>query len=123
MKAMKVKKARPPRSGSGKSNKATRFQKGRSGNPAGRPKDSRARMSITEFETAIKKVEGQLKKNLTEHFVEQAFTDNTILIAVMRKRLPDLGAISGEFSFAHSVMSDEEAKALQKEMIKQIEHA
>jgi len=67
------------------------FVKGQSGNPKGRPK----KPTIEALEKAIKKVERKKKKKLMEHFVEQAFDDNGVLVALLKKMLPDLKQVEG----------------------------
>lgn len=62
------------------------FKKGQSGNPAGRPKGA---FNLTALEAAIKTVEKQKGKKLLNHFISQAYKDNSILIAVMKKFIPD----------------------------------
>jgi hypothetical protein len=70
--------------------KVQRDKKGRfvKGYP-GKPKGARSAFSLEVLQEAIRKVEKEEKKSLFEHFVRQAFKDNNILIAVMRKFIPD----------------------------------
>lgn len=65
------------------------WQKGQSGNPKGRPKKG----VVYDLEKAIKKVEKAKGKKLLQHAVEQAFEDNSVLTAVLKKLLPDLRSI------------------------------
>jgi len=67
------------------------FQKGQSGNPKGRPK----KPIVEELERAIRKVQRQEGKKLLVHAVEQAFKDNGVLVAILKKILPDLRHIEG----------------------------
>lgn len=71
-----------------------RWVKGQSGNPAGRPGNP-ATLALNE---AIRLYRKKKKKDLIWHFVEQAFVDNQVLIALMKKLLPDkmAGDIKGE---------------------------
>ncbi|HDZ14716.1 hypothetical protein LCGC14_1961150, partial [marine sediment metagenome] len=59
------------------------WTKGVSGNPKGRPKKPLSE----KFEAAVRKVEKIKGKPLFEHFVEQAYEDNNVLVAVMKKRI------------------------------------
>ena len=67
------------------------WQPGQSGNPKGRKRGVYA--DLTE---AIKTVEGKRKTTLMAHFVKRAFQDNTVLIALMKKMLPDRKSLEGE---------------------------
>jgi len=64
-----------------------KYVKGQSGNPAGKPKG--ANQPMTELLKAIKLVEKSKRKKLMVHFVEQAYKDNKVLVALMKKVLPD----------------------------------
>jgi hypothetical protein len=76
------------------------WEKGQSGNPAGRVKGDARK----ELEAAIKAVEKKKGKNLLQHFVEQAFTDRQVLIAVMKKWLPDLKAVETDIKGMKSII-------------------
>ena len=66
--------------------------KGISNNPDGRPNLREA--SSQKLRDIIKRVaKRHNNKSLITHAVEQAYKDNTVLIAIMRKILPDLKAI------------------------------
>ncbi len=65
------------------------WEKGQSGNPHGRP----IRGMAKDLERAIKKVEKKEGKKLLIHAAEMAFTDNGVLIALLKKILPDLKQI------------------------------
>lgn len=67
-----------------------RFRTGQSGNPNGRPKGSRNTFSIIDLEDAIRVVEKKKRRKLLRHYVEQAYEDNNVLNALMKKLVPDL---------------------------------
>ena len=75
-----------------------RFKKGVSGNPNGRQRSEWR----DELEDAIRVVQGKKRKKLMIHIVEQAYKDNRVLVALLKKLLPDLKTgelnISGEIS-------------------------
>jgi hypothetical protein len=60
------------------------FKPGQSGNPNGRPKGSGYMEQLT---AAIKTVEKDKKKKLFDRFVEQAYSNPTIMVALMNKLL------------------------------------
>src|SRR5512146_567577 len=74
------------------------WQKGQSGNPAGKQK-SDARVLL---EKAIRRAERDLSKQtgksmrFWDHVVKQALVDNTVLVAVLRQLLPDLKSVEGK---------------------------
>ena len=72
------------------------FKKGQSGNPNGRPK--RGDTMVEQLEKAINEVEKAKKRKLFNHFVRQAFEDNAVLIALMRKIIPDMKHIEGDMN-------------------------
>jgi hypothetical protein len=64
------------------------WKKGQSGNPNGRPRKGQ---SIPEqLEAAIKAVEKQRKIKMLNHFVRRALENDAVLIALMKKVLPDM---------------------------------
>jgi len=63
-----------------------KWQKGESGNPLGRPK----KPEMDELRRAMKKAkEKNGDKSFLEHFVERAYDDNSVAIALAKKLLPD----------------------------------
>ena len=96
-KAKKKKKKGTCEQGSGRNGKG-QFAKGYSGNPAGGAKSPWR----DELEEAIITVQKRKRKKLMVHAVEQAFVDNKVLVAILKKFLPDLKSgelnVSGEIS-------------------------
>ncbi len=67
------------------------WKKGISANPKGRPKGTTRTNLLMD---AIAKVEKQKgKKKFLLHAVQEAYTDNKVLIAILKKIIPDLKAI------------------------------
>jgi hypothetical protein len=82
------------------------FKKGKSGNPNGRPKGSGA---IKELNEIIKTVEKRKQKKLFTHFVNRAYQEDKVLVALMKKLVPDLrsvdiqgGGLDGDFTITVS---------------------
>jgi hypothetical protein len=68
-----------------KRNNKGQWVKGQSGNPNGRaPKPE-----VEELRKAIKAVEEQKDKKLLEHFVERAYRNDAVLVALIKKFIPD----------------------------------
>lgn len=61
------------------------FKPGQSGNPHGRPPIP----EIQLFREALAAVEKDQNKSLLRHAVERAFKEDAVLIALLRKMLPD----------------------------------
>jgi len=64
------------------------FEPGKSGNPKGRPKGSKNR--TTELMSALKKAEKERGISLIQHAVNKAYTNTQVLIAVLKKIIPDM---------------------------------
>ena len=64
------------------------FKKGQSGNPNGRPKGSKNKVT-SELYDAIKAIEKEKGKALFKHFVERGYKNDKVLIALIRKLVPD----------------------------------
>lgn len=67
---------------------STSFKKGQTGNPKGRPRKGETAMD--DLNRAIKKVEKEKRKDIYEHFLERAFENDAVLLALLKKKLPDL---------------------------------
>ena len=64
------------------------FEKGKSGNPAGRPKGTKNYLTL--LEEALKDVEDTKGNKLFKRFIERAFINDKVLIAAMKKFTPDM---------------------------------
>lgn len=70
------------------------WKKGQSGNPFGRQKGIRS--EAEKLRQAVKKVEKERGVDFYQHFCERALEDNHILIALMKKLVPDMKQIDSE---------------------------
>lgn len=68
------------------------FVKGQSGNPKGRPPVP----EIEALRQAIRAVQQKKGKTLLQHAIEESYKDNKLLVAILRKILPDLQSVSGK---------------------------
>ena len=68
------------------------FKKGQSGNPSGRKRSNWRKLFDAAIEADTKK-HGQ---SIFEYALEQARKDNTVLVAILRKCLPDMKAIEAK---------------------------
>ena len=68
------------------------FQKGKIANPNGRPKNAEAE----ELRVALKKAHTKRGLSILEHFVERAYKNDKVLVAVMKKLIADKSYIDAE---------------------------
>ena len=94
------------------------FGKGTIGNPNGRPEVSAAERLLKALNNATK-IKGQ---SLFDRFVEQAYNDPKILVALMKKFVPDLSSMDASIqaemfgSFGLHTLTDAELAAEQAKM-------
>lgn len=69
-----------------KQSKPWQFKPGESPNPKGRPKGS---SYMAELNKAIKEVEAEKKKSFFKRVVERAYISDSVLIAILKKFIPD----------------------------------
>lgn len=62
-------------------------KKGETGNPHGRPPAGQA--FVEQLRVAIVEVGAERGKTLMRHAVEQAYVDNVVLVALVKKLIPD----------------------------------
>lgn len=94
------------------------FKRGESGNPGGRPRGAKNLVTQQEFITALHNVQKKRKINLLERFFERALKSDTVLIAVMKKLIPDLKALDMRLDLLvmQNKISGEEAKEIRSKL-------
>lgn len=96
MRKKKTKKTLPDKTGKKqvkrKGNKTT-WKPGQSGNPKGRPKGTKERDCML---VAKEEVEEEKKKSIYRHAFERAYEDDRVLIAMLKKLVPDMAYIEAE---------------------------
>lgn len=60
-------------------------------NPGGRSRSMKTAQAM--LHKALKKVEKRRGKKFLEHYIEQAFNDKTLAVALLKKLVPDLKAV------------------------------
>lgn len=89
------------------------FMPGSHSNPMGRPPLGDTRLE--KLLQAVARIESKRNINLLDHFIERGFDNDGVLIAVMKKLIPDLKSIDISASYSAS-MSDELAASIQKKL-------
>ena len=93
------------------------WKKGVSGNPKGRPKKG-----LTEGDmllAAIDKMEKFKRLSILEHLVDRAYENDAVLIALLKKLVPDLKSmdINALFGGATGEMNAEEAAGIKAKLL------
>jgi hypothetical protein len=80
------------------------FQKGSEwvGNANGRP----PRPEIAQLRKALEKVAKDQDSDLLEHFVKRAYKNDRVLVALAKKIIPDLSAITGDYNIKIDRLSE-----------------
>lgn len=73
------------------------FVKGQRANPYGRPKGTKDMYTIRAFKCALAKVEKEQKISFFEEVIKTALTDKKVMIAVLRKLIPDMATMDHTF--------------------------
>lgn len=68
--------------------------KGKTGNPNGRPKTGQA--ELEKLRVAADKVSKEKQKPLYDHFIERCYENDSVLIAFLKKMVPDLKYVEGD---------------------------
>lgn len=72
-----------------------RWKPGESGNPSGKKEgtlnhETRLETISDDIQASINRIEKKRNESLLDHFVERAFNNDGVLVAVMKKIMPDL---------------------------------
>ena len=79
----------------------TCWKKGQSGNPNGRPKNPETVL----LREAMKRAKEDRGVDLLDHFVDRAYENDSVLIAVFKKLMPDLKNVEGSTEFRQKVIN------------------
>lgn len=83
------------------------------GNP-GRPEGSKDKFSITKLKEAISKVEEEKKVSLYEKFVKKAYINPMIMVALIKKLIPDKSHAEIEAEFVDKTVDKTEQELERK---------
>jgi len=99
----------------------SRWVKGQSGNPNGRPKGSKNKFSIKRLTEALERMADTAGYDSTyDKVAEQFFKNDHVLIAMMKKLLPDLKSLEARIEQPSSE-DDEKMAEIRKEYVKRFE--
>jgi Family of unknown function (DUF5681) len=86
---------------------------GQSGNPNGRPRNA---LTLDELATAVRAVEKKKKQTLIKHFVERAYVNDTLLLGLFKKFIPDLASFNAFIGACEDRLNVETAKNIRKKL-------
>jgi hypothetical protein len=93
---------------------------GESGNPNGRPRNA---LTLQELATAIRAVEKRKdptskkkRSSLIEHFIERAYINDTLLLGLFKKFIPDLSSFDAFIGVCEDRLNEDTAKSIRKKL-------
>lgn len=94
---------------------------GQSGNPDGRPENT---LTLQELATAIREVEKEAvekgkkdkRGSLIKHFVRRAYINDTLLLGLFKKFIPDLASFQAFLGACDDRLSEDTAKRIRKKL-------
>lgn len=95
-----------------KRNKGT-WAAGQSGNLNGRPRNA---LTLEELAIAIRAIGKKNRKTLIQHFVERAYINDTLLLGLMKKFIPDLASFDAFIGISEDRLNKETAKSIRKKL-------
>ncbi len=95
-----------------------RFEKGAVPNPNGRRKGTkdRKKSEIQLLREAISAGGQRRQKTLFNHFIDRAYADDGVLVAVMRKVVPDLKSLEALVAGVYDEMPDDVAEGIREKL-------
>lgn len=91
----------------------TKFKKGQSGNPNGRPKGSKNKYSVAEMARAMQVVEKRKRQDFLDALIDASWGDATAMCNVLSFMMPKLKAVEVTGAILGGDMDDDLAKAIQ----------